>query len=123
MGKAICRINMKLPSLNDYTRACRSNAYVANEMKRTVETGISFFLRPLPRYEVPVVINFTWIEKDKRRDLDNVAFAKKFILDAMVRRGIIPDDSQKWVKGFSDSFGKGTEAGVIVEVEEWGNDK
>lgn len=119
MGKATCRINMKLPSLNDYTRACRSNAYVANEMKRTVETGISFFLRPLPRYEVPVVIHFTWIEKDKRRDLDNVAFAKKLILDAMVRRGIIPDDSQKWVKGFSDSFGRGDDSGVIVEVEEW----
>ena len=69
------------------------------------------------------MINFTWREKDKGRDLDNIAFAKKFILDAMVRRGIIPDDSQKWVKGFSDSFGKGTEAGVIVEVEEWRNDK
>lgn len=117
-GKAICDIKLKLPSLNEYTRACRGNAYAAGAMKKNIETAISFFLRPLPRFTNPVVIHFIWREKDRRRDLDNVAFGKKFILDAMVKCGILPNDSQKYVKGFRDDFEEG-ETGVRVEVEEW----
>ena len=118
-GKAICEIKMKLPSLNDYTAACRGNAFAAGAMKKNIETAIAFFLRPLPRFTEPVVIRFIWVEANSKRDLDNVAFSKKFILDAMVRVGILPNDSQKWVKGFSDEFRIEKENKVIVEVEPW----
>ena len=37
-------IDMKLPSLNDYIRACRSNKYLAAKYKRDVEADIGVFL-------------------------------------------------------------------------------
>lgn len=52
----------------------------------------------------PVTIRFRWIEKNSRRDMDNIAFAKKFILDALVKKGVLQDDGWKWVRGFKDEF-------------------
>ena len=40
-------------------------------------------------------IVFRWIEPNRRRDKDNVAFAKKFILDSLQEVGIIKNDG--WV--------------------------
>ena len=48
------------------------------------------------------MVRFEYHEKSKRRDADNIASAKKFILDALVEMGVLPDDSRKYVKGFYD---------------------
>lgn len=116
--KAIFEIPLKLPSLNEYTSACRSNAFKGSKMKKETEDSISLFLRRVPEFEGPVFIGFHWIEKDNRRDLDNIAFAKKFILDALVKKGKLKDDGRKYVKGFRDTFEKGPETKVIVTIEE-----
>ncbi len=113
-----CEIRLKLPSLNDYTRACRANRYEASTMKRDIENGISAFIGKLPRFTHPVHIHFHWIEKNAKRDLDNIAFAKKFILDALVKRGKLIDDSRKYVTGFTDTFEIGKEYKVIIEIKE-----
>ena len=109
---------MKLPSLNDYIRACRSNRFEGSAMKREVEEGISWFIKDLPRFENPVHIDFLWIESNKRRDFDNIAFGKKFILDALVKNGKLKDDNRKCVTGFSDSFQYGKETMVIIDIKE-----
>lgn len=111
-------IPMKLPSLNDYTKANRSNAYEGARMKRQIEHDISVFLLRMPRFDKPIRIHFHWIEKNGRRDLDNVAFAKKFILDAMVKMGKLKDDNRKCVTAFTDTFGYGDDYKVILEIEE-----
>lgn len=49
-------------------------------------------------------VKFRWYEANKKRDLDNVAFAKKFIFDALVDCGVLKNDSRKYVVGFSDDF-------------------
>ena len=87
-------------------------------MKRNTQDGIAWFIAKLPKFERPVKIHFHWIEKTSKRDLDNVAFAKKFILDALVENGKLKDDSQKYVRGFADTFEKGKENEVIVTIEE-----
>lgn len=111
-------IPMKLPSLNDYTRANRSNAFEGAKMKRQIEQGIAVYIAKMPRFEKPIRIHFHWIEQNGRRDLDNVAFAKKFILDAMVNTGKLKDDNRKCVTAFRDTFGYGDEYKVILEIEE-----
>ena len=118
--KVICEINMKLPSLNDYIAVCRRNRYEAANYKRKLEKDIAVFLRRLPVFTKPVTIGFTWIEQNRRRDLDNVAFSKKFILDAMVKTGKLADDSSRYVIGFTDDFKTGKETKVIIEVTEIG---
>jgi Holliday junction resolvase RusA-like endonuclease len=111
-------IDSKLPSLNDYIRECRANRYSGAEMKKTTEQLISCYIRRLPRFEVPVIITFRWIEENNRRDLDNVAFAKKFILDALVKSGKLKDDNRRYVIGFRDEFYKGKKAQVILKIQE-----
>ena len=57
------------------------------------------------RFDGRVYLHFTWIEPNRNRDLDNVCFAKKFILDALVSNGIIETDGWRGVSGFTDEFG------------------
>lgn len=112
------RIPIKLPSLNEYINICRRNKYEAAKFKRDIENEISAYLKNMPRYENPIYIYFNWTEGNKRRDLDNVAFAKKFILDAMVKSGKLKDDNRNCVLGFSDFFVYGNKFEVILTIEE-----
>lgn len=111
-------IPLKLPSLNDYTRVCRGNKYAGARMKARLEQEIGLYLIKMPKHEKPIKINFTWIESTKKRDLDNVCFAKKFILDAMVKYGKLKDDNRKYVTGFTDTFVYGKANKVVLEIEE-----
>lgn len=116
--RVTCEIPMKLPSLNEYIRVCRSNPYQASKFKRDVENDIGIFINRLPRFEKPVKIHFHWIEGNKRRDLDNVCYAKKHILDALVKSGKLKDDSRRYVVGFTDTFEYAKETKVILTIEE-----
>ena len=111
-------INMKLPSLNDYIRVCRCNKYQAAKFKADVEREIGFYLMKMPKMTNPIKIHFHWVEGNKKRDLDNIAFAKKFILDAMVKYKKLEDDNRKIVTAFTDTFEYGKETKVILEIEE-----
>jgi len=114
----------QLPNLNDYTKACRANRYVGAKMKSDAEQIISFCIRqqlPTVRFERTVKLNFRWYEPNKKRDLDNICFAKKFILDALVNSGTIKADGWKGVIGFTDNFFIDKENPRIeVDIEEVG---
>ena len=115
-------INIKLPSLNEYVNVCRANPFEANKYKQALENRIRYFTDKLPRFDRPVKIHFHWIEGNKRRDLDNICFAKKFILDALVKSGKLKDDNRKCVTAFKDTFSYGDETKVVLYIEEADND-
>lgn len=96
-------IQGRLDGLNDYIKANRSNRYAGAEMKRRNEELVMLSVRKV-KIKQPVKIAFKWYEKNLRRDMDNIAFAKKFILDALVKKEVLQDDGWKWVKGFTDEF-------------------
>jgi len=56
------------------------------------------------RITVPVFIHYRWIEPNARRDKDNIAFAKKFIHDSLVKAGTLAGDGRAHIIGFSDAF-------------------
>lgn len=120
MAQYHAHIPVKLPGLNDYVRACRANRFEGAKMKQDAEQLISFYLRGLPDITCPVTIRFHWTEGNRRRDLDNVAFAKKFVLDALVKTGKLPNDNRKFVRGFRDTFEeyKGTWCCDVIITEE-----
>lgn len=111
-------IPMKLPSLNQYINACRSNRYAGAKMKEQVESDISWYIKTLPKFKKPVKIKFEWVESNKKRDLDNICFAKKFILDSMVKCGKLENDNRNYVIGFEDKFSYAKENKIILEIEE-----
>ena len=120
MERVTCEIPMKLPSLNEYINLCRTNPYMASKFKKDLEDEIAVYLKELPHFENPIRIHFYWVENNRRRDLDNVAYAKKHILDALVKAGKLKDDNRKCVYAFTDSFEYAKEAKVILEIEEEG---
>lgn len=111
-------IPMKLPSYNEYDKANKTNKYIGWKMKREVQDDIAYFINRLPKFEKPIKIHFTWVDINGKRDLDNVCFAKKFILDAMQECGKLENDNKKWVTSFTDDFKYGDEYKVILEIEE-----
>ena len=96
----------QLPGLNEYTAANRGSRYSGNRMKHTSETDIMWAAKAarLAPVEGACRMVFDWFEPDRRRDLDNVAFAKKFILDALVKVRVLADDGRRFVTGFEDRF-------------------
>lgn len=110
-------INHKLPSLNEYIKAMNNNRYIGGRFKRNVQNGILWQL-PNIKIKKPIVIDYIWYETNKKRDLDNIAFGKKFINDALVEKGIIENDNYQHIKGFSDSFVFGKQGGVVLLIKE-----
>lgn len=118
MGTYKVEIPMKLPSCNNYINECRKNRFAGAKMKADAEEEISLYLRELPHFEKPIKIKFLWVEGNKRRDLDGIAFGKKFILDALVKCNVLKDDNRRCVTAFTDSFSYGKDWKVILEIEE-----
>lgn len=83
-----------LPQLNDYIRVERANRYAAAKLKRRAHEQVIAALGDAPCFEGPVYVSFQWHRPNKRTDKDNVAFAKKFVLDALQEAGVI--ESDKW---------------------------
>lgn len=52
----------------------------------------------LPRITYPVEIFIIFYEPNRRRDVDNVYSAQKYILDGLVRAGVLQGDGQRWVR-------------------------
>ena len=100
-------IQGRLAGLNDYTESCRTNAYKGAKCKKDnqkiCKDNIPLWLRK-KALNFPVIMEITWTERNRRRDPDNIAFAKKFILDSLVEAGVFPGDGQKYVLGFIDHF-------------------
>ena len=97
----------RLPGLNEYISAERTSRYKAAKMKTDNGEIVLLAIRQCMggvRIERPVFMEYTWIEPNKRRDLDNIVFARKFIQDALVDAAVLKNDGWKHVVGFSDSF-------------------
>jgi len=97
-------IGMKLPSLNEYVEKCRTNPHVGASFKAQTENNIGIFIQAcvaqghLHPITSPCEIVMDFYEMTRRRDVDNIQSAQKYILDALQTAGILPNDNQKWVR-------------------------
>lgn len=85
--------------LNTYINAERRNRFIAAKIKKDATETI---LRLLSQNEIDPItekssFSFMWYVPNKRKDPDNVSFGAKYIFDALVRSGILPDDTMQWV--------------------------
>lgn len=111
----------RLMGLNEYTAMQRSHYYTGAKAKKAQtriveECIVAAGIKP---HRGPVEVGITWIEGRQPngavRDIDGVRFGAKFILDALVNKGIIPDDSPKYVRHIFDQF-KYNETNPRVQV-------
>ncbi|KPL21857.1 MAG: hypothetical protein AMJ93_08575 [Anaerolineae bacterium SM23_84] len=101
-------IEGELPSLNQYIDAERSTnrGIAAAVLKRnaTIKVRLSAVQDGLLPVGGPVWITFLWFVPDRRKDPDNVVFAKKFVLDGLVWAGILPNDGMRWIRHLEDGL-------------------
>jgi len=100
-------ISFPLPGLNEYINANRSHRQGGNAMKAKTQRAIIAALRKQIKqpFREPVTMRFCWYEKNQRRDKDNISFAKKFILDALVQMKALRNDGWGNIDGgFTDDF-------------------
>jgi len=88
----------RLPGLNEIIDAAKRNPHEYARMKETCTAMVAWLAKKLPRFE-KVALVITWYEPDLRRDPDNIMAGQKFILDGLVQAGVLPNDSQKYVRG------------------------
>lgn len=93
-----------LPTLNEYMNRERANRYAAASMKKQAQKRICECMENPPRFKGYVEVEFSWYRPDMRSDKDNVAFAKKFILDALQEAGVIRKDSWKLCTPYDVGF-------------------
>lgn len=118
-----------LPGLNEYIDAERGpkGKYKAAAMKKQAQNVIGYMIKTQlrgVRFTRPVVIRYLWIEPSRRRDKDNIAFAKKFIQDALVAAGVLRNDGWAEIEHFTDDFAvdpKNPRIEVTIEEIEGGN--
>lgn len=82
-----------LPTLNEYVSKERTNRFMAAKLKSSTQELIQWNITKAPHFSGAVFVGFEWIRPNARSDKDNVAFAKKFVLDALQSRGVIKNDS------------------------------
>lgn len=102
-------IKGRLPGLNEYTDACRTNAAKGHRMKQDAQELVMWHILTQIRglqFKKPVFLLFTFYEPNRMRDRDNVSsFARKVIQDALVRCNVLHDDGWDYVAGHFDQFG------------------
>ena len=106
----------RFPSLNEFYRmGPREQARV----KRECDELVAWCARAqrLPRIKRPVSLSITWVEPNDRRDLDNVAFATKFVQDGLVKAGVLENDTKRHVTSLHHMYGiDRRDPRVVVEI-------
>lgn len=94
-----------LPTLNEYVNKERTNRFAAAKIKKQTQEYIRLFIpADAPKFSGAVRVGFKWVRPDMRCDKDNVAFAKKFVLDALQEAGVIERDSWKLCTPYDIGF-------------------
>lgn len=95
-----------MTTLNEHDNANRTNRYAGAKIKHEETQRVFYECRrcKLTAILKSVRLIFRWYSKDKRKDPDNICFAKKYILDGLVQAGILENDTQEFIKGFEDKF-------------------
>jgi Holliday junction resolvase RusA-like endonuclease len=106
--------------LNEYIKAERTkNYYKAAKIKRVETNKVYMQALNKPLIKTPCKLKFTWHRNTKRNaDLDNIAFAKKFVLDGISKAGVIPNDNLMHILGLQDEIKYSKNEGVEIEVIE-----
>lgn len=118
----VVEIPGNLPGLNDFLGSSLNNRYKYGSLKKKwTQTCAEYIIAAgIPKFNKPLNLKFTWIEKHARRDLDNIAAGKKFFIDGLVLSNRIPYDTRAFIQSFSDMFPPPNPKNprVIVEIED-----
>lgn len=113
MSNIFLSIPGRLPGANEHINACKASPREGNKLKRETQNIICWHIKKLLNKQAAgpntlpfekVYIEIKFVERNKKRDLDNIAFATKYIFDALQQMKIIQNDGWKVVTGYQVSY-------------------
>lgn len=108
----------RLTRQNEYINQERRNKYAAAKIKKDMTHICSRYV-PKGHIDYPIEVHLIWTVKNYANDADNVAFGKKFILDGMMKAGLIKKDNLTMIKHLRDDYKKGKNEQVEVIIKKW----
>lgn len=110
----------EFPSMNEIIAAAksgrgRSNAYPRLKARWTAH-AMNATMGMIPVKSCSV--SCSWVSRTGRKDPDNVAAGVKFVLDGLVKAGILPNDGRSEVKRIFHSFMVSKSPGVYVYIDD-----
>ena len=108
----------EFPTMNEFIAAAYAHRQQGARMKATFTDVVKFALTGEDRVDLtlPLSVEFIWYRKNALSDLDNISFAQKFVLDGMVRAGIIPEDNIKVITEIRHRMGAVDQRDVGVAI-------
>lgn len=106
----------RLAGANEFIGGANRHYHVGGRLKKRETAICAACCRALRPVNGPVMVQIRWFEKDLRRDIDNVAFGVKFILDGLRAAGKLPNDGRLWVRFISHDFPPPDKKSPRVEV-------
>lgn len=105
--------------LNKYIHQMNRNRFAGAAIKREETERVYWKCKELriKPLKSPVKISFHWTVKNRKKDKDNITFAKKYILDGLVMAEILKNDGWNDIDSFTDTFALGKES-VLITIEE-----
>ena len=109
----------RFPTLNEYIDCERGSTIAAAAMKKkcTEQVKEQCLLQQIESVKGKVDLLFEW-HSSTRHDPDNVAFAKKFILDGLQAAGVLENDNRKFIGTMADEIINDDDDFVIVHITE-----
>lgn len=93
----------ELPDLNTVINASKGHWGGYSKEKAQWTRHVALLCSTLPQLE-SCALAFKWFVRNRRKDPDNIVFAKKYVLDGMVEAGVIQNDGWKEVVSFKDEW-------------------
>ena len=100
-------LNTEFITLNKYINIERGNKFAAANIKKKLTNKVSFLAKTVNfkiESNVKHDIVLTWFKPNNRSDHDNISFAVKFVLDGLIKAGILQNDSPKYIGSIIHHF-------------------
>ena len=113
------KIHDRFPTLNEYIDCERGSTIAAAAMKKkcTEQVKEQCVAQQIQPVKGKADLLFEW-HSSTRHDPDNVAFAKKFILDGLQAAGVLENDNRKFIGTMADEVVNDDDDFVIVHITE-----
>lgn len=120
LGTTKFTIYGRFPGMNEIISSNRYSRFAGAGQKKKCTHSVISAIREAklsPVDSLPVKLELTFYEPNNRRDVDNIiGGGMKFIMDGIVKAGILPDDSRKYVTGYS-AYVKTDKEKPRIEIE------
>ena len=106
-----------LPDMNKIIKISKAHPMAYSTEKKTYTDAVAWIAKGLPEMQ-RVSVTCHWYCPDRRIDPDNISVGIKFILDGLVKAGVLKNDGWKQIAEISHKFYIDTNPRIEVELVE-----